>query len=319
MSAELAAEARPALRFVGLAAVTLLLTAHELVVRQTRVFLTPLSERGEALALAAFSALVAGALAARMKRPREGLAWSFLSLSLACPSSIGAFTLAFSTPALWAPVRIVVPVLGAALCVACAVFLVRSVGTAWSTLGLVRGLLGPGRVLLTLVASIFGASLGAHLGLFRYGLVLGVLSAFVAFRADSVSEYLWGRLPKRAYLRTALALGSAALSALLLHQAGRFVPEEALDQHDATVVYASGAARERVQVTSAQGAFALFVGGSLRWSGLDGMRYADALVGPAVGLAGAPKRCLVLGGGEGLIARRLLSVPSVTHVTLVTP
>jgi spermidine synthase len=319
VSSDAARATRPVLRFVGLAALTVLLVLHELVLRQTRVYLAPLGQRDEALALSALGGLAGAWFATRARHPREGLAWSFSSLSLVCPLSVASFTWALEAPGLWDVVRLVLPTLGAALTAAAAVYLVRSLSTAWSTLGLVRDLLGPGRVLVGLLALIGGVSLGARLGLLRYALALGALSAFVAFRADWANAYLWGRWPRWSGMRAFLALGSTALAALLLHQAGRFVPLESLEAHDATLIHASGTGRDRVQVTSAQGAFALFVGGSLRWSGLDATRYADALVLPTTTLAGAPERCLVLGGGDGLVLRRLLSVPSVTHVTLVTP
>ncbi len=309
---------RPALRFVGLSSITLLLAAHELVVRQTRVYLAPLAQRSEALLFAALGALACGFVAIRMRRPREGLAWAFLGFAVVCPLSVVLFDWALSAPHAWRLVRFALPTLGGALCAASAVCLVRSVGTAWSELGLVRGLLGPARVLFAVAALIAGLTLGSVLGLLRYGFVLGVLSAFVAFRADSISAYLWSSLPRRAHLRTALALALAASSAGLLHQADRLIPRATVEAHDATLVYARGAGRERLELTSAQGAFALFVGDSLRWSGLDGARYADALVTPAATLSGAPKRCLVLSGGDGLVARRLLDVPGVRHVTLVT-
>jgi len=55
----------------------------------------------------------------------------------------------------------------------------------------------------------------------------------------------------------------------------------------------------------------------LQFSSADEYRYHEALVHPAMMLAGSPRRVLVLGGGDGLALREILRYPSVDSVTLV--
>ena len=57
--------------------------------------------------------------------------------------------------------------------------------------------------------------------------------------------------------------------------------------------------------------------GNLQFSSADEYRYHEALVHPALELAGEPRRVLVLGGGDGLAVREILKHPSVEQVVLV--
>jgi len=61
----------------------------------------------------------------------------------------------------------------------------------------------------------------------------------------------------------------------------------------------------------------LFLNGNLQFHSRDEYRYHEALVHPAMAGHGAPKRVLVLGGGDGMVVREVLKYPSVERVTLV--
>ena len=61
----------------------------------------------------------------------------------------------------------------------------------------------------------------------------------------------------------------------------------------------------------------LFLNGNLQFHSRDEYRYHEALVHPAMAAHGAPKRVLVLGGGDGMAVREVLKHPSVEQVTLV--
>jgi len=70
-------------------------------------------------------------------------------------------------------------------------------------------------------------------------------------------------------------------------------------------------------ITRGKAGFQLFLNGHLQFSSADEYRYHEALVHPAMALAGEPRRVLVLGGGDGLAVREVLRPPSVEAVTLV--
>ena len=61
----------------------------------------------------------------------------------------------------------------------------------------------------------------------------------------------------------------------------------------------------------------LFLNGNLQFHSRDEYRYHEALVHPALSAHGAPKKVLVLGGGDGMAVREVLKYASVERVTLV--
>jgi spermidine synthase len=83
------------------------------------------------------------------------------------------------------------------------------------------------------------------------------------------------------------------------------------------VVFAKSTRYQRIVLTRAGGHFQLFLNGNLQFSSADEYRYHEALVHPALALAPAARRVLVLGGGDGLAVREILRYPRVESVTLV--
>src|SRR5262249_6699957 len=85
------------------------------------------------------------------------------------------------------------------------------------------------------------------------------------------------------------------------------------------ILYTRQTHYQRIVITRAKGkGFALFLNGHLQFNSVDEYRYHEALVHPAMMVAGgAPRRVLVLGGGDGLALREILKYPSVEAVTLV--
>ncbi len=83
------------------------------------------------------------------------------------------------------------------------------------------------------------------------------------------------------------------------------------------IVYSQTTPYQRIVITRGRAGFQLFLNGNLQFSSADEYRYHEALVHPAMSLAGSPRNVLVLGGGDGLAVREILKHPSVEHVTLV--
>ncbi len=305
-------------RALGLTLIALLLAGHELVVRQSRAYLSPLGQVEAALASAAAGALLGAALGAKAKRPRVFAPLSLLALGLFCALSAFAYVVAFERPAAFMPVRLFVPFFGSALVGAAAVGTTRAFAHAARELDVVVRLLRPTVLAAGLLLLLLGAALVTQLGLERSAPLLGLLLSFLAYQVDKAQSFVWGDRQ-----RGMLARGCASL-VVALGCAGALAPSAPHAEHEAlghasTVVFASGEGRDQVVVASGQGAFAVFVGGSLRWSGLDGVRYASALVDPAVLHAPSESRCLVLGGSEGLVTRRLLDSSRCARIDVVTP
>ena len=165
-----------------------------------------------------------------------------------------------------------------------------------------------------LVVSIaFPLLLVPHLGIVRAGIFFGLLNASVAlwtlwiFRAD---------VPGR---RTLVVQCTAALVLLLAAMAGgdRLTTWAEDSFYGPGVVRRESTPYQRIVVTSQGGWVRLFLNGNLQFHSRDEYRYHEALVHPAMAGYGAPRRVLVLGGGDGMALREILKYPSVTSATLV--
>lgn len=166
-----------------------------------------------------------------------------------------------------------------------------------------------------LVASLlFPLFLVPRLGLVRTSLVFGILNAVVG---------LWGTWLLQPLIKgsvTALRGRACVVIALLLIGVIKAdtltsLAEDGMFADD--IIYARSTAYQRIVITKGRAGFQLFLNGNLQFSSTDEYRYHEALVHPAMMLAGAPRRILVLGGGDGLALREILKHPSVESVTLV--
>ena len=152
-----------------------------------------------------------------------------------------------------------------------------------------------------------------QLGLIRTGAFFGLMNAGVA---------VWALWLFRAELRGIAAHAFAAaltIAALAAAFAGAdLVTTWAEDRFYADrVIYSETSAYQRVVVTSSPAGVRLFLNGNLQFHSRDEYRYHEALVHPALAAHGAPRRVLVLGGGDGMAVREVLKYASVERVTLV--
>ncbi len=163
------------------------------------------------------------------------------------------------------------------------------------------------------VALAFPLLFVPHLGLVRTGVFFGLLNAAVA---------VWALWLFRAELRRwgvhAAACG-AVVALLLAALAGAdrlttWAEDRFYGEH---VVFRQSSDYQRVVVTAGPAGVRLFLNGNLQFHSRDEYRYHEALVHPALAAHGAPRRVLVLGGGDGLAVREVLKHPTVERITLV--
>ncbi len=166
-----------------------------------------------------------------------------------------------------------------------------------------------------LVASIlFPVLFVPRLGLIRTSLIFGMLNAGVA---------LWGTWMLRPLIKgriVGLRVKAVVVLALLLIafvNANRITSLAEDEMFADEIVYTKDTPYQRIVITRGRAGFQLFLNGNLQFSSTDEYRYHEALVHPAMLLAGNPRRVLVLGGGDGLALREILKYPSVERVTLV--
>jgi spermidine synthase len=166
-----------------------------------------------------------------------------------------------------------------------------------------------------LVASLlFPLFLVPKLGLVRTSLAIGLMNACVG---------LWGTWLLRPLVKGDVSgLRGRAVIVMALLVVGMIkadaltsLAEDELFADD--IVYSRTTHYQRIVVTRGRAGFHLFLNGHLQFSSADEYRYHEALVHPAMVLAGSPRSVLVLGGGDGLALREVLRHPSVESVTLV--
>ncbi|MFY9511963.1 MAG: polyamine aminopropyltransferase [Rubrivivax sp.] len=163
------------------------------------------------------------------------------------------------------------------------------------------------------VALAFPLLFVPHLGLVRTGLFFGLLNAAVAVWA------LWlfrGMLRAWRVHAAACAVVVGLLLAAMVYAEHLTTWAEDRFYGDAIVVRESSA-YQRVVVTAGAGGVRLFLNGNLQFHSRDEYRYHESLVHPAMAAHGAPKRVLVLGGGDGMAVREVLKWRSVEQLTLV--
>jgi len=165
-----------------------------------------------------------------------------------------------------------------------------------------------------LAASIlFPLLLVPRLGLIRTSLLVGLANAAVGlwstwiFRRDLAAVG-----PLRALGVVALVgLGAGVVTAdrITAWSEDRLYSDE--------IILARSTPYQRIVLTRWSDDVRLFLNGHLQFSSRDEYRYHEALVHPALAAHPAPRRVLVLGGGDGLAVREILRYPAVQSVTLV--
>lgn len=163
-----------------------------------------------------------------------------------------------------------------------------------------------------LASLLFPLLLIPHLGLVRTAFLFGAINVAVGM------ILLW-RLPSRPSTVAARVLGVAALVGLgvgfVLGERAQVMAEAG--EYPGQIIYANSTPYQRLVLTSVAGEIELFLNGNLQFSGRDEYRYHEALVHPAMTQVAAPRRVLILGGGDGLAAREVLRYPSVGSLQLV--
>jgi spermidine synthase len=166
------------------------------------------------------------------------------------------------------------------------------------------------------VALAFPLLFVPHLGLVRTGLFFGLLNVAVA---------VWALWLFRAELRRfgahalACALALAVLVAAMVG-AERLTTWAEDRFYGSEIVIRESSDYQRIVLTAGAGGLRLFLNGNLQFHSRDEHRYHEALVHPAMAAyasQGAPRRVLVLGGGDGMAVREVLKYPAVEQVTLV--
>jgi len=160
---------------------------------------------------------------------------------------------------------------------------------------------------------LFPILLVPKLGLVRSAILFGLINAGVA---------LWSTFLFRDQLGSSRGLRLTSAVVLLLLGAGMVAADRISAVADDSlyadeVILARTTRYQRIVLTRWKDDVRLFLSGHLQFSSRDEYRYHEALVHPGLAAVAAPRRVLVLGGGDGLAVREILKHPQIESVTLV--
>ncbi|HET7343263.1 MAG TPA: polyamine aminopropyltransferase [Methylomirabilota bacterium] len=160
---------------------------------------------------------------------------------------------------------------------------------------------------------LFPLLLVPRLGLVRTSLLIGCANVAVGLWSTWIFRHELGapRLLRGLALAALVCLGGGAVAAerITAWSEERLYADE--------IILARTSAYQRIVLTRWNDDLRLFLNGHLQFSSRDEYRYHEALVHPALAAHPAPRRVLVLGGGDGLAVREVLRYPAVERVTLV--
>ena len=160
---------------------------------------------------------------------------------------------------------------------------------------------------------LFPVLLVPRLGLVRSAMLFGLINAGVALW----STYLFAsQLSSKSILRGACVVVLVGLGAGMAN--ARRITMTAEDNIYADdIIFARDTRYQHLVLTRFKDDVRLFLNSHLQFSSRDEYRYHEALVHPGLAAIPAPRRVLVLGGGDGLAVREILKYPQIESITLV--
>lgn len=165
-----------------------------------------------------------------------------------------------------------------------------------------------------LVASLlFPLVLLPYLGLSKTSFLVGMFNLLVV----GINLRVFGK--GLSHARTYIGLTVAALAVLVVG----FVQSAAITSlfenflYQDEIIYSDQSPYQRIVITTYQDDLRLFLDRELQFSSRDEYRYHESIVHPAMSLAPSHEQVLIVGGGDGLVAREVLKYPDVQRVTLV--
>jgi spermidine synthase len=160
---------------------------------------------------------------------------------------------------------------------------------------------------------LFPILLVPKLGLVRAALLFGLVNAAVALWTTVLFA---DRIERRRWLQGACVVALAALSVGMVF-AGHISDMADNNLYADEVIFSRTTRYQRIVLTKWKDDIRLFLSSHLQFSSRDEYRYHEGLVHPGLAAIAAPRRVLVLGGGDGLALREVLKYPQVQSVTLV--
>lgn len=168
----------------------------------------------------------------------------------------------------------------------------------------------------SLVGGLFFAFVGLPIiGLTYTPFILGFINFMVAIG-------LYITVKREIASNSKTWLGISALAILSIMSIGALKAQDIIlfgeqSRYKDKVVFSAQSKYQKIVMTQWKEHYWLYLNGNQQLSTLDEDKYHEALIHPAMALAGSVKQALVLGGGDGCAARELLKYPGIESITVV--
>jgi spermidine synthase len=160
---------------------------------------------------------------------------------------------------------------------------------------------------------LFPILLVPRLGLVRSAMLFGLINVGVALW----STFLFaGQLPSARSLRAVCLLVLCGLG-VGMAEAKKITATAEDNIYADEIIFARDSRYQHLVLTRFKDDLRLFLNSHLQFSSRDEYRYHEALIHPGLASIPAPRRVLVLGGGDGLAVREILKYPQIESITLV--
>jgi spermidine synthase len=160
---------------------------------------------------------------------------------------------------------------------------------------------------------LFPILLVPRLGLVRSAMLFGLINAAVALW----TTYLFAnQVSGTRALRAACLVVLCALGAGMA-EAKKITATAEDNIYADEIIFARDTHYQHLVLTRFKDDLRLFLNSHLQFSSRDEYRYHEALVHPGLAAVPAPRRVLILGGGDGLAVREILKYPQIESITLV--
>ena len=160
---------------------------------------------------------------------------------------------------------------------------------------------------------LFPILLVPYLGLVRSAMLFGIINVAVALW----STFLFAsQLAKTPTMRALCCIVLCGLG-IALAEAKHITTAAEDNIYADEIIFARDTRYQHIVLTRFKDDIRLFLNSHLQFSSRDEYRYHEALIHPGLSAVPAPRRVLVLGGGDGLAVREILKYPPVESITLV--
>lgn len=160
---------------------------------------------------------------------------------------------------------------------------------------------------------LFPILLVPYFGLVRSAILFGIVNVAVALW----STFLFAnQLPSVRTLRALCVLVLCGLS-VGFAEAKRITLAAEDNIYADEIIFARDTRYQHIVLTRFKDDIRLFLNSHLQFSSRDEYRYHETLIHPGLAAIPAPRRVLVLGGGDGLAVREILKYPQIESITLV--